>query len=152
MVVFDFSLSPWPWPFIPWTSPSKWPFKSWNSFLCLPHLQIFHLKHPRPCQTGYLLEKLPRGKIQVFPPVVPLLLFTRFFFLWFALWAVSSLQPVNYPGIQRKYVQQHVGSYQFLYHALLQQPGENSDCSRKKQDEQPQVPCWSSSPVTLGGA
>ena len=102
MVAFDFSLSPWPWPFMPWTSSSKRPLKSWNSLLCLPRLQIFQLKHPRPCQTGYLLEKPPRGKIQVFPPALPPLLFTPFF-LWFELWAVSSLQPVNYPGIQHKF-------------------------------------------------
>lgn len=89
--------------------------------------------------------------MQVFPPALPPLLFTPFF-LWFELWAVSSLQPGNYPGIQHKYIQQHVGSYRFLCHALLQQLGENSGFSRKKnQDEQPQVPCWSSA-VMLGGA
>jgi len=105
------------------------------------------LKHPRPCQAGYFLEKPPRGKIQVFLPGLSPLLFTPFF-LWFELCAVSSLQPVNYPDIQQKCIQQHVGSYQLLCHALRQQSGENSGFSRKKQDEQPRVPFWPSSPVT----
>lgn len=125
-------------PFIPWTSPLKRPLKSWNSPLCLPCLQIFQLKHPKLQHTGYLFEKPSSRKLRVFPPALPPLLLTPFFFIiifYFSLqfepWDVSSLQPVNYPGFQYICIQQHAGSYQFICCAL--QPFSSTAAGEKTE-------------------
>lgn len=91
IVPFDFSHCHWLWSFIHSTSPEKG-LSVPEIAPCVSLICTFSSWSIPDHAKVDVLEKPPREKIQVFPPFSPRSS-SHLFFLWFGLWAVSSLQP-----------------------------------------------------------